>query len=85
MLLASCFKLSLRKNCEAMTAKFLPNVPKTSRCEFIPIDWRSALTLDAGIIETITPQSIKYIRDKLNSSALDIMYYTSPLFRHEVS
>ena len=55
------------------------------RCEFIPVDWRSSLTLDDGIVETITPQSIKSIRNKLNSSALDIMYYTSPLFRFEVS
>ena len=52
---------------------------------FMPVDWRSSLTLDDGIVETITPNSIQLIREKLNSSALDLMYYTSPLFRIEVS
>ena len=51
---------------------------------FLPVDWRSSLILDNGIIETITPNSIQMIRGKLNSSALDILYYTSPIFRTEV-
>jgi phospholipase DDHD1 len=68
-----------------MKTKFFADNKKEFRCEFIPVDWRSSLTLDDGIVETITPQTIKYIRDKLNSSALDIMYYTSPLFRLEVN
>jgi phospholipase DDHD1 len=65
-------------------AKFFADNKKNLRCEFIPVDWRSSLTLDDGIVESITPQTIKSIRNKLNSSALDIMYYTSPLFRLEV-
>ena len=51
---------------------------------FLPVDWRSSLTLDDGIVESITPKSIQVIRDKINSSVLDIMYYTSPVFRSEV-
>lgn len=85
LLFGTFYNNSLRKGCETMKAKFLQDTAKKgSRVEFIPVDWRSSLTLDAGIVESITPQSIKFIRDKLNSSALDIMYYTSPLFRYEV-
>jgi phospholipase DDHD1 len=75
---------SLRKGFESVKAKFFADNKKKLRCEFIPVDWRSSLTLDDGIVESITPQTIKSIRNKLNSSALDIMYYTSPLFRLEV-
>lgn len=57
---------------------------KHLRYMFLPVDWRSSLTLDDGIVDTITPNSIQLIREKLNSSALDIMYYTSPLFRIEI-
>ena len=78
------FIFSLRKGFETTRAKFYADTKKTFRCEFIPVDWRSSLTLDDGIVESITPQTIKFIRNKLNSSALDIMYYTSPLFRCEV-
>ena len=73
---------SLRKECEDKKKKHFPN--HKNRYIFIPVDWRSSLTLDDGIVETITPKSIQMIREKLNSSALDIMYYTSPLFRTEI-
>ena len=54
------------------------------RYAFLPVDWRSSLTLDDGIVDSITLKSVASIRNALNSSALDIMYYTSPLFRTEV-
>ncbi len=54
------------------------------RYAFLPIDWRSSLTLDDGIVDSITLKTASPIRNTLNSSALDIMYYTSPLFRTEV-
>ncbi|CAF0849369.1 unnamed protein product [Brachionus calyciflorus] len=73
----------LRKECEKKKKEFFPHV-KDERFVFVPVDWRSSLTLDDGIVESITPKSIQTIRDKLNSSALDIMYYTSPLFRAEI-
>ena len=76
-------KISLRKECERKKKEFFPT-SKNSRYVFIPVDWRSSLTLDDGIVETITPKSIRMVRDRLNSSALDVMYYTSPLFRTEV-
>ncbi len=73
----------LRQECEKKKKDYFPG-HKSQRYMFLPVDWRSSLTLDDGIVETITPNSIQLIREKLNSSALDIMYYTSPLFRIEI-
>lgn len=36
-------------------------------------------------VESITPHKMKGVRTILNSSAMDILYYTSPLYRSEVS
>jgi len=38
----------------------------------------------ADTVESITPDKVRGLRDLLNSSAMDIMYYTSPLYRDEV-
>lgn len=35
-------------------------------------------------MESITPDKVRGLRDLLNSSAMDIMYYNSPLYRDEV-
>lgn len=37
-----------------------------------------------GTIESITPASISGLRKVLNTSMMDIMYYTSPFYRYEV-
>lgn len=39
----------------------------------------------ADTVDSITPDKVRGLRDMLNSSAMDIMYYTSPLYRDEVS
>ena len=36
-------------------------------------------------VESLTPQRMRGIRVMLNASAMDILYYTSPLYRSEVS
>ena len=36
-------------------------------------------------VDSITPDKVRGLRDLLNSSAMDIMYYTSPLYRDEVT
>lgn len=41
--------------------------------------------LPADTVDSITPDKVRGLRDMLNSSAMDIMYYTSPLYRDEVS
>ena len=35
-------------------------------------------------VETLTPQKLRGIRTMLNASAMDVLYYTSPLYRKEV-
>ncbi|KAF6728295.1 Phospholipase DDHD1 [Oryzias melastigma] len=39
----------------------------------------------AYTVDSITPDKVRGIRDMLNSSAMDIMYYTSPLYRDEIT
>jgi len=36
------------------------------------------------IVEAITPHKLQSLRQLLNSTAMDIMYYTSPLYGCEV-
>ncbi|XP_026668431.1 phospholipase DDHD1-like [Ceratina calcarata] len=62
--------------------KYFPN--SNYRVEFFPVEWRSSLKLDGGIVEAITPFSVVSIRHLLNNSAMDILYYTSPLYGGEV-
>lgn len=56
----------------------------TYRAEFFPVEWRSSLTLDGDIVDCITPHKLLGLRQILNASAMDIMYYTSPLYGNEV-
>lgn len=39
----------------------------------------------ADTVESITPHKMRGVRSILNSSAMDILYYTSPIYRSEVS
>ncbi|KAF4520881.1 hypothetical protein B566_EDAN010296 [Ephemera danica] len=55
------------------------------RAEFFPVEWRSSLKLDGDLVQAITPLHLEKLRQLLNASAMDIMYYTSPLFGKEVS
>ncbi|KAJ1187162.1 hypothetical protein NDU88_003941 [Pleurodeles waltl] len=56
----------------------------TDHVEFLPVEWRTKLELDGDTVNSITPQRLSRIRNLLNSSAMDIMYYTSPLYRDEL-
>lgn len=40
--------------------------------------------LPADTVDSITPDKVRGLREMLNGSAMDIMYYTSPLYRDEV-
>ncbi|XP_018308594.1 phospholipase DDHD1 isoform X2 [Mycetomoellerius zeteki] len=62
--------------------KYFPN--SKHRVEFFPVEWRSSLKLDGDIVDAITPYSVLSIRHLLNTSAMDILYYTSPLYGAEV-
>ncbi|XP_076641508.1 phospholipase DDHD1 isoform X1 [Halictus rubicundus] len=73
---------SFRDCVDWLKQKYFPN--SNYRVEFFPVEWRSSLKLDGDIVEAITPYSVLSIRHLLNSSAMDILYYTSPLYGGEV-
>ncbi|XP_022095658.1 phospholipase DDHD1-like [Acanthaster planci] len=77
----------LRKGAEKIINKQFPDLKGptcTKRVEFLPVEWRTSLSLDNGVVTTITPQKLKGLRHVLNSTGMDILYYTSPLYRSEI-
>lgn len=42
-------------------------------------------TLPQGVLNTITPHGVKMVREAINESAIDVMYYLSPKYGPEVS
>ncbi|KAK2527454.1 Ddhd1 [Columba livia] len=72
----------LRDTVRRVEEKYFSNL--ATHVEFLPVEWRSKLTLDGDTVDSITPDKVRSIRDMLNSSAMDIMYYTSPLYRDEL-
>nr|XP_006811963.1 PREDICTED: phospholipase DDHD1-like [Saccoglossus kowalevskii] len=77
----------LRTTTQKMVAKHFPSLASatsTKRVEFLPVEWRSVLKLDGDMVDCVTPHRLRGLRSVLNSSAMDIMYYTSPLFRSEI-
>ncbi|CAI2336705.1 unnamed protein product [Caenorhabditis sp. 36 PRJEB53466] len=55
-----------------------------TRPMFLPVEWRSSLVLDNGLTDNITIPKMSSMRASLNSTAMDVMYYQSPLFRTEI-
>ena len=74
---------SVREVAKTMTEKYFPN-KKSYRVEFFPVDWRTQLILNKGLISKITLTDAKGLRDLLNLSVGDIMYYTSAKFGPEI-
>ncbi|XP_069712942.1 phospholipase DDHD1 isoform X2 [Phaenicophaeus curvirostris] len=72
----------MRDNARKIEEKCFPNL--ATRVEFLPVEWRSKLTLDKDTVDSITPDTVRGLRAMLNSSAMDIMYYTSPFYRDEL-
>ncbi|XP_065604695.1 phospholipase DDHD1 isoform X2 [Cyrtonyx montezumae] len=73
---------TMRDSARKIEEKYFSNL--ATRVEFLPVEWRSKLTLDGDTVDSITPDKVRGLRDMLNSSAMDIMYYTSPLYRDEL-
>ncbi len=70
---------------QSMKDKYFPQLNNAKqRAEFFPVEWRSAAKLDNDVVDAITPQKLLSLRQMLNSTAMDIMYYSSPLYRAEV-
>ncbi|NWX56054.1 DDHD1 Phospholipase, partial [Promerops cafer] len=72
----------MRDTARKVEEKYFSNL--ATHVEFLPVEWRSKLTLDGDTVDSITPDKVRGLRDMLNSSAMDIMYYTSPLYRDEL-
>ncbi|KAJ8044354.1 Phospholipase DDHD1 [Holothuria leucospilota] len=84
-IIRTCADLSKGKH--KVVKKYFPELLSrgcVQRAEFLPVEWRSSLKLDGGLVATITPERLKGLRHVLNSSAMDILYYTSPLYRSEI-
>ncbi|XP_074662444.1 phospholipase DDHD1-like isoform X1 [Tubulanus polymorphus] len=90
----------LRANVNKLRSKYFPDLDSDNqRAEYLPVEWRSSLKLDGGLIDgsehdicgpedtvdSITPTKVRGLRTILNSSAMDILYYTSPLYRSEIT
>ncbi|XP_041668698.1 phospholipase DDHD1 [Cheilinus undulatus] len=74
----------LRDGVRKMEEKHFPE-HNDEHVEFLPVEWRSKLALDGDTVDSITPDKVRGLRDLLNSSAMDIMYYNSPLYRDEIT
>ncbi|CAH8831050.1 unnamed protein product [Trichobilharzia szidati] len=75
----------LRNACDKIKARYFSHLDEENqRVEFLPVEWRTSLQLDGRTVESITPVHVRSLRTVLNSSAMDIMYYTSPLYRAEI-
>ncbi|KAL8565172.1 hypothetical protein ACOMHN_003959 [Nucella lapillus] len=80
-----CVK-DLRERVSILEHKLYPELcANNQRVEFLPVEWRSSLKLDGDTVESITPHKMKGVRSILNSSAMDILYYTSPIYRTEIT
>ncbi|XP_064621214.1 phospholipase DDHD1-like isoform X2 [Lineus longissimus] len=76
----------LRESVAKMKSKYFSRVEESNqRAEFLPVEWRSTLKLDGDTVDSITPSKVRGLRTILNSSAMDILYYTSPLYRSEIT
>ncbi|XP_076442138.1 phospholipase DDHD1-like isoform X2 [Babylonia areolata] len=79
-----CVK-DLRDRVSSLQHKLFPQLSSNNqRAEFLPVEWRSSLKLDGDTVESITPNKMLGVRSILNSSAMDILYYTSPIYRNEI-
>ncbi|KAM3183820.1 hypothetical protein ACTXT7_009612, partial [Hymenolepis weldensis] len=74
--------LKMRETCAKLKDKFFPEYK--GRVEFFPIEWRVILPLNAGTIDSVTLSECHPLRAYLNSTMLDIMYYTSSIQRMEI-
>ena len=68
----------MRDNVSQIMAKHFPKYQMETgqRAEFFPVEWRSSLRLDEGMVRHITPCRIMGLRNLLNSSG---KYFFQPL------
>jgi hypothetical protein len=73
----------IREGITQIMDKYYSSEPR--RPMVLPVEWRNCLKLDDSASEVITLPRMQSMRHALNSIAMDIMYYQSPLYRTEVS
>lgn len=69
---------------EKAERRYFKEYTSEGRIEFFPIEWRTKLKLDEGIIGKITPSNLGSLRKVINDTTLDVFYYTSPFYREEI-
>ena len=81
----------MRDNMTQILAKHFPKfqVETGQRAEFFPVEWRSSLRLDEGMVRLITPHRIMGLRNLLNSSGIlkqdtDNPKYSGPNVAHHL-
>lgn len=77
--------LRIRKKCLHVTDKAYPKLADMGyRLEFIPVEWRSNLDLNFGTLENITVGQLRPLRSYINHSFIDVLYYTSPIYKTSI-
>ncbi|CEF70686.1 Phospholipase DDHD1 [Strongyloides ratti] len=79
----------IAKNTQQMREILNPMIEKqfkecNKKLIMIPIEWRSSLILDNDLSSHILLSRMSSVRESLNSIAMDIMCYQSPLYRTEI-
>ncbi|CAD5119113.1 DgyrCDS7757 [Dimorphilus gyrociliatus] len=54
------------------------------RIEFLPIQWRNNIELDEDYFSNITPSKPRAVRDAIQSTFIDLLYYMSPIYNLKV-
>ncbi|BHF73220.1 Phospholipase ddhd1 [Sparganum proliferum] len=76
----------LRSTSQRLLESYFPDVTASQkRVEFLPVEWRTSLQLGGDILDSLTLNNVGRLRYFLNSTFMDIMYYSSPLYRSEIS
>ncbi|CDS36238.1 phospholipase DDHD1 [Echinococcus multilocularis] len=76
----------IRETSGKLIDSYFPDIRASKRrIQFLPVEWRNSLRLDGNIVDSITLDNLTRLRTFLNCTFMDIMYYTSPLYRHEIN
>uniref|UniRef100_A0A0X3NWK4 Phospholipase DDHD1 n=1 Tax=Schistocephalus solidus TaxID=70667 RepID=A0A0X3NWK4_SCHSO len=76
----------LRSTSQRLLESYFPDVTASQkRVEFLPVEWRTSLQLGGDILDSLTLNNVGRLRYFLNSTFMDIMYYSSPIYRSEIS
>ncbi|KAM7535540.1 hypothetical protein Aperf_G00000103764 [Anoplocephala perfoliata] len=76
----------IRETSKKLIESYFPDLRASERrVQFLPVEWRNSLRLDGNIVDSVTLDNIPRVRTFLNCTFMDIMYYTSPLYRYEIN